>query len=430
MGCWILETDPEVAFAKATFQVSKYDWLITGVETPPIEVTQENFVGEDIGAEQYAKAQQEGLAFFYVGWARDKKTSVEPITIRPSFKPNVESHLRKQKQEKNRGRCLHYDGGVRCREYINAHSIQKNQALSAISRDGHVYTPSANMTTLRENRGAPAYELNGIGTVSTFLGFCKKHDNELFAPIDNSLLLPTNEQVFLYAYRSICREVFVKDNALNLITHKINDIPANNFLRGHLEAFKAGTEIGFKNLKRHKSNYDDSLRKSAFNDIKHALFTFKGAPPIAFSGLFYPDYDFKGTQLQYLADHRNDFDLITFCSAPMAKGWGFLFAWHHTSSQICNRFLSSLFEEMSTGSRVADMLFRLVISACENHAISPIWWEQLPKDHKEEISRTFGCTVSSFSPTKATYLAKGLEGIAEWDLSSVITNTDLAPNLR
>ena len=71
---------------------------------------------------------------------------------------------------------------------------------------------------------------------------------------------------------------------------------------------------------------------------------------------------------------------------------------------------------------IGDLLFRLVISNCENHAIAPQWWENLPKKYKEEIIDTSSRMTDFLVITPPSYLLEGLEGISNWKFENVITN--------
>ena len=421
-SCWVLGNDAQSAYAQAGFFVSKYDWKVEKVDTFPIETTKEHFLEKDIGLEQYIKAQEEGIAISYTAWAKDGKTTAGPMTLNPSYKFNLSEYLEKQKQLSKKGRCLHYDGGHRCKEIINAHSIQKNQSLEAISDNGHVYKLSADIGTIKKNRGNLTYEKCGINRVSTFLGFCKKHDNELFEPIDNFPLLPIDQQVFLYAYRSLCRELFVKENVLNLVESQLRSMSDTNAVKELLIGTKTGTAFGLDNLREHKSIYDNSLREKSYFDVRYVLFISKQKPFIAFSGLFYPDFDFMGRQLQNIGNHKSKLDLITICTAPVDSGWGVLFSWHDSSSNVCVEFMRSLATMAHEGNRLGDLFFRMVISNCENLAIAPKWWEELPVSHKEQIESRATLMANIFSITKPTYLTEGIEGIAPWEFENVIDN--------
>lgn len=424
-SCWIKDNNPQSAYAKAEFYVSKEDWEIVKIESFPIEVLEEHFLERDIGKEQFCKAQKEGIAIIYSAWARDGKTTAGPMAIKSSYKFPLYDYIKTQKQLAQKGRCLHYESSSRCNEIIKAHSIQRNRSLSTIADNGHVYKISANIGSLKKNKGRLTYEKCGINKVSTFLGFCKRHDNELFEPIDNYPLIPTDQQVLLYAYRSLCRELFVKENALELVKNHLENSVDPKAIHKMLLGYKHGAAFGLDNLKRHKKNYDKSLKENSYFNIRYVLFISKQMPTIAFSGLFYPDFDFMGRILQNLGDQTSNLQLLTFCSAPMDYGWAFLFAWHEISSNVCVEFMRSLAAMIhNDGDSLSDYLFRLAMTNCENLAISPTWWENLSEDIKEKITDRASLMADIFAITEQSYLMKGLEGIANWKFENVISNMD------
>lgn len=421
--CMIVEENSQDAYTKAKFFVERDDWKIENLHIHPIDVTESNFLGNEDDLQQYRKAQKERMAIYYIVRARDEAGLEEPtrLTHKTSNRFNLNDWLNQQKKFSEKGRCLHYDNGKNCNEIISAHSIQKNQSLSAIEDNGHVYVVSRDIGDLKKNKEYITYKKHGINKVSTFLGFCKKHDNELFEPIDNSVLFPTNQQAFLYAYRSLCRELFVKQNAIDLIESESQNSQLNQAIKKLLESHKIGTEFGLNNLKAHKFEYDNSLKNMSYSDINYTLFISKQQPCVAFSGLFYPDFDFMGRQLQDLGNHATNLELITMCFAPMNNGkWGFLFAWHKSSSKVCDEFMGSLDTMICKNKKIGDLLFRLVISNCENIAISPKWWETLSTSSIEKISLKATSMADPFSIIQPDYLMTGLEGIAAWEFEDAV----------
>jgi hypothetical protein len=71
-----------------------------------------------------------------------------------------------------------------------------------------------------------------------------------------------------------------------------------------------------------------------------------------------------------------------------------------------------------------DYLFRLVMTNCENLAISPKWWEKLDEDKKEKIVDRATSMADIFTITEQSYLMEGLEGISDWQFEKVISNMD------
>ncbi len=327
------------------------------------------------------------------------------------------------KRQRNRGRCLHFDSGKRCNEIINAHSIQRKHLVEYVAVDGHAYKINADYKTLKNNNDKVGASKVGVRkNLSTFLGFCKKHDNEVFKDIDDSPLIPLDKQVMLYAYRCLCREYFVKENSINVCKEYLRKNSVNENKRIFIEKHLEGTKNGFSSLEFHKKQFDKSLREKRYNDIEYVAFFSEDKPIIYFSGNLYPDFDFLGNPLQDLAVTENIFQLLTFFSAPTNDGWAYVFAWHRTSTAICRKYLQSLATSMHKGNSEGDTLFRLIVSCCENHAISPAWWENLLDKEKDEILNKVQLMVYPTTPVPPRYLVAGLEGIAKWKFINVQTN--------
>lgn len=433
--CMVLEIDLNSAYNKASFYIEKDNWQIKRIEHGPIEITEDQCQTDNDNLDLFKNSRKHGIAIRYMVSAKDESiyakwkncedTTSDPVRLplnsTRTFK--ISNYIADQKKLKKRGRCLHYDKNNRCNEIIDAHSIQKNQSLAAIATDGQVYTISQNFSDFKDDSSGVPYKKRGINKMSTFRGFCKLHDNELFKPIDDSKLTPTDQQVFLYAYRSLCKEVFAKENALDLLNSQIDKQIENDAISKYLKSHQLGTSFALNNLKRHKTEYDVSLEKNLLYNIEYVLFISRQNHFLAFSGLKYPDFDFMGRQLQDLGNHNSNLDLITFCSAPMNNNeWGILFSWHKSSSQTCSEFMRSFATMIHAQHNLGDLLFRFVVLSCENIAFSPTWWEGLPEEHRQEIStRTFEM-IDNFTSIKPDYLQHGLENIAHWSFDQVISN--------
>jgi hypothetical protein len=291
--------------------------------------------------------------------------------------PFLDDYQQEFKRQSKRGRCLHFMNGERCNEIVSSHSIQRRGQLGLIAEDGHVYRLSADLSVLQRNNGVPALKRVGVNRASTFAGFCKHHDNTLFEPIDNSPLGPVKEQIALYAYRCLCREYFVKENAVAVLRmmkdHPELDEPNQRFLA----ASQVGHSIGFAGLKHHKSIFDAALLTRDYEQFEFAYFTSSSTCPVQLSGLLYPDFDFQGNYLQDLGNHEKPLDLITFFTAPIKEGWAFGFGWHVSSNRTCIPFIQSLAQRSATGEMVEDALLRFSLSCCENHAVRISWWDGL-----------------------------------------------------
>lgn len=335
--------------------------------------------------------------------------------------PFLDDYQRESKRQYERGRCLHFSDGVRCNEVISAHSIQKRGQLSLIAEGGHVYRLSADLSILQKTKGVPRFKRVGVNKASTFAGFCKHHDNSLFEPIDNFLLGPVKEQVALYAYRCLCREYFVKENAVAVLSkmkeHPDLDAPRRSFL----EASQFGHSLGLAGMKHHKAVFDQALLTRDYEQFEFTYFTSSSPCPVQLSGLFYPDYDFEGNLLQELGSNDLPLDLITFFTAPIEEGWAFGFGWHASSNPTCIPFIQSLAQRAANGEKIEDALLRLSLSCCENHAVRISWWDSLDEQYKTAAIERMFLMMHPTIPVPQHYLAVGCEGIANWHYEHVHT---------
>lgn len=82
-----------------------------------------------------------------------------------------------------RYKCLVHD----CeRNAVASHSQQRENQLRSIARDGRVYALDRNLygASKRQQDSPLSLRLQGIGSTSTFPGFCAPHDRDLFLRID------------------------------------------------------------------------------------------------------------------------------------------------------------------------------------------------------------------------------------------------------
>lgn len=331
-------------------------------------------------------------------------------------------YLAESKRQRDRGRCLHFSDGVRCNEIISAHSIQKRGQLGLIAENGHVYRFNADPSTLRQtDDGMPQPKMIGINKASAFLGFCKQHDNSLFELIDNEPLKPNKLQIALYAYRCLCREYFVKENAVNVFRKFLNHPELDLHERTFLESCFRGNTHGLNGLKHHKNQYENAIQNNLFDEFEFTYFTSKSRCSLQLSGLLYPDYDFLGQKLQDLGNWGSPLDLITFFTAPTDDGWAFGFGWHRSSHATCAALVQSLASQVSFGSSLADAVVRLSLSCCENHAFRMSWWDGLPLNLKQCVIKQMHLMVNPATPVPSNYLTAGMEGLADWNFEYVQT---------
>lgn len=409
---WVVDENEKSALSKSINYISLYASILEMI-IPPIIVTEKDFIERDIELKHYNESKKKGVSMIFFGVLSDSSGLIK----RNLNITNRDKILEIKKRERLNGRCLHINAGKRCDNIIKAHSIQKNGFLSMIAENKHVYIPKNDAF---KNEGG-TYCLSSINKVSTFRGFCKKHDNELFKHIDVSELIPTKEQVFLYAYRSICKEVFEKEKAVNICNAL--SLINNKFSNNILNSSTAAQINSYNQLLQHKKAFDKCLEQSDYSQIKYLVFISDQKPFMAFSGIKYPDYDFNANQLQNMENLNENFSLITYCSGLMKTGWCFILAWLYDGSSVCCKFVDSMKTSVKKGNNIADMLFRLALSS-ENHAFSPTWFKALGDEKEEKLRNNLKIMSSLKIEVPEDYLKNGLENISNWkfNLDKTIEN--------
>ncbi|WP_105173572.1 hypothetical protein [Pseudoalteromonas sp. T1lg122] len=402
------------ACRKATYYIKKFGWEVKKVERTAF-VSKDESLTDDVLSKLFEDAERDGIAWRFESYD-ESLAEVKMVEMSGGISIDKKAFHQKSKSISKKRTCLHFEAGDSCDQYISAHSIQRSQCLQPIARDGHVY--QVDMENISKS-GKVSYKLTGINKASTFFGFCKSHDNTLFEEIDNKLLIPSNKQAILYAYRAICKEISTKQKAIETLELQMRLSPENSVEYKFAEENKAGMAYGLKQLLRIKENYDKSLKSDRYEDIEWVAFCCTDKPNVSFSGLIYPDYDFQGRPLQTFSNREADLSLITFSFAPMETGWSVLFAWHKSCEHVASFYISSIAELMKQGRDLGSALFNLVVLNCENHAFSPNWWECLDTQKKELIQNIMTEQADALSSINPLYLAKEIEGVVDWSFNSI-----------
>jgi hypothetical protein len=285
--------------------------------------------------------------------------------------------------------CLHpkaSDGECKG-NIVKAHTIQR-VGLSKIAENGHVYWFRSDDNAFRPETKKTLIMVPhkiGIKGASTFTGFCAKHDNETFRPIEIHTFKCCQEHAFLLGYRALCREIFAKKAVLEMQhLYKTMDsgqpleiqIPIQRFAN----AFLAGAKAGLDDLQKIKSTYDRILEHANFEQVRYYTLLFDTYPDILCSGGFWPEYDFKGSKVQNPI--TPDPDGIQFSLITTDKGGAAVFTWVKNRG-ISEKFIESL--DSIPNSDLPHAIIRFVFEYFENTYLRPSWWENLSMDIRKKL---------------------------------------------
>ena len=207
---------------------------------------------------------------------------------------NIYSHFDKLNKLFLEKECLHPDR--KCSgKIIRSHTIQKRKALSKIAVNGHVYQLKHNISDLKNKYIAIKPQLIGYNEATTYYGFCENHDNELFSPIDNDVYSNEIYQNFLYSYRALCKEVYLRVRTLNAFPefeHYKNTVGDTSFKHYQLlkDTYTIPHMITAKVLSEAKSIYDNMLLTSNYNNLESFVIYFNKTPSVLCNSIFFPSY--------------------------------------------------------------------------------------------------------------------------------------------
>jgi hypothetical protein len=269
-----------------------------------------------------------------------------------------------------------------------AHTVPKSGSLEKIAQAGHVYSFRPSFKNLDKDEGFIVPELHGINHASTFTGFCSKHDNAIFAPLEKAFFSGTPEQCFLLGYRAVVRENYTKLAAVSLSkvrreADRGKPIQHQIAIQALTNPYELGLSAGLADIEHYKSIYDDVLINRRFDDVRAYILETGNVPPVMCSGGIFPEQDFEGNNLQDMENLKLTPHLINFSSFDGGQYGAIVFTWLPESNETCLAFIQSLHRIPSDN--LAGAILRFFFEFCENVHMSPEWWEGLPSSTRYAI---------------------------------------------
>ena len=266
------------------------------------------------------------------------------------------------------------------RKIVRAHTVPRS-SLGRIAENGHVLSFRPDITNLKTHGTAIPPKPRGIHNASTFTGFCTKHDNDIFAPLEKAPFAAAPEQCFLLAYRALARELYLKTNTRLHYESRLPRLASQHgldhpFVLG-VASFAQGTADGERDLTSHKRDYDRALLASDHSGINSYVVELAAPPPVMCSGAFIPEHTFGGQPLEVFPSPTPTRQTeMTVSSFADTRGQGFVvFAWLDDPKGYAAQFVDSL--SNIPDSHLTGPLLRFMFEYCENVHIRPSWWRSL-----------------------------------------------------
>lgn len=349
-----------------------------------------------------------------------KKCHLEREKATPLQQWEIEQKLRSSFADKI---CLHPSPGKDCgKKIIKAHTVQKNGGLNCIAKDGHVLSFQINFEMLNSGNIVPAKI--GINRASTFTGFCNIHDNATFEPIEKNEITFTDEQIFLFGYRALCREYYQKMGHLKTLGH-IKELDKGRqfidqvYMNKYADALSTGVNAGFRDLTEYKKFFDNKLVRKDYGKMGHCIIELNKSPSIMCTSGFNLEFDFDGNVLQSLEDPKTKMDLMTCSLIGYSDKGAIVFVWPEDC--IYSRMLIDSLLKCSPDA-IPNAVARLVFEFSENVFFSESWWEGSSKVVRDDLSKRVLSGASGLIPRNPNCLIDNGINYVNWEVKAISHN--------
>ena len=263
---------------------------------------------------------------------------------------------------------------------IRAHTVQRRGGLAAIAENGHVVSAKSAAQDLHKNHGEFVPRKVGLRSASTFMGFCDKHDNSMFQPVEKQSVPLSPQSCFLLGFRALSYELFSKRADLRSmnIVRKLDCGKAFEVqcaVQQFMHLREHGAKRGLADCERWKNQYDAIFLKERFEEYRFVGVVYSTILPVVGCGAFHPEFDFAGNPLQRIsrgtAPHEHvDLNLTVLNDrSVLVIGWT---EGHEGPAESFGRSFADVPDEHK-----ANVGIQLAVEHIENIFMKPSWWDGL-----------------------------------------------------
>ncbi len=305
------------------------------------------------------------------------------------------NELKKIRKEALFKECFINDSNC-SKSIIKAHSIQNNRYLTRLIEN--------NDTILTFNHADYDLQLNrkprevGRKQASTFTGFCKKHDLEIFTPIENSDYKDGNkEQEFFFAFRALAWFLYFKTHKLNfsyLIIDRMN--------KGNLSFINNFEHLNDDQIKKIEQNYliniaelqievnekRDLLEKmkfdidnQRFNTLKTVNIEFDKQYKIVGTSLVNPVFDLTYRMINDYSNPNVTLKPIFMSVLPQHESINVLISYFKADKALMKGFIDQIVSEDASIQKL--IVSNIILQYFTNWYISKNYFDSIP--HRSNI---------------------------------------------
>lgn len=266
--------------------------------------------------------------------------------------------------------CIYFDSLSCSKKMARSHSIQNNRILNRISIDGDVVIiePKSLMCESK-------LTITGRKIATTFVGFCQKHDKEIFQSIeDKDYINGDKEQEFLFAYRVFAKELLDKKKAIKLLNNGLNKTSNPDSVSYLCDVIYENC-LGLADLNYYKSKFDNALKYRNYDIIETKTIELSKEYPLAVCSGFAIEYDFDGNRINDLSNKDESLKFLFLTVFPTEGKTHILFSFLKECSDIFD-FLDRQLLQLTEKQQI-DRMNILITSYCGNLILSKKNWSRM-----------------------------------------------------
>ena len=293
-----------------------------------------------------------------------------------------ELHARMHR-EFNDGYCSHPQADTEtCGErIIRAHTVQRRGGLAAIAEEGHVISVESAARNLHRNEGRFVPRQVGLRSASTFMGFCNRHDTEMFRTVETGEVRLNPQACFLLGFRATAYEHYMKAlqrRIMGLMRHMDAGLSFEEqcAIQQVAYAFEVGVLRGIEDCTRWKHQYDTMFREERLDDYRFVAVEYSQVLPVVGCGAFHPEFDFGGSALQRIGHGDAHLEHVTFNLTVLNDRSVMVLGWTEGNQGPAEAFARS-FRNLSDR-RKPNATVQLAFEHMSNVFMKPSWWRNLP----------------------------------------------------
>ena len=308
-------------------------------------------------------------------------------------------------REFQKGYCSHPDASPdNCSDKIvRAHTVQRRGGIAAIAESGHVISVKSAMQDLVKNDGAFVPRKIGGRRASTFMGFCAKHDNAMFQPVEKQSFTLSPQSCFLLGFRALSNELFSKRAELRAMQGMRELDSGKPFAvqcqwQQDMNLREFGSKRALADLERWKSRYDSIFLNGRFEEYRYVGVTFSSILPVVGCGAFHPEFDFAGNPLQRIMCGNEIHEHVGFNLTVLDGRSVLVIGWTGEHNGPAEAFGGSFMDVPDE--QKANLGIQLAVERLENIYLKPSWWDGLSNTIRRALKARMRSGLGASGPDR------------------------------